>query len=162
MPPITDILRDFYAENQDELYTYALAITRQREAAEDAIHQAFQRLLQREALPTALRPYIFRSVRNAALDGWRRDRSRTDSLFEENRPPEPAAPDAPPSLAAADAEVWLASLSPDERETVVLKIYDDFSFQEIADLRGVSLSTASSWYRRGIAKLRSVWIEEIP
>ncbi|HWA24297.1 MAG TPA: sigma factor [Lacunisphaera sp.] len=40
-------LRAFYVENRQQLYTYALALTRQREAAEDAIQQAFARLLRR-------------------------------------------------------------------------------------------------------------------
>lgn len=157
-PPIPDLLRSFYVENQDQLYTYAVAITRQREAAEDAIHQAFRRLLQHDSLPSDLRPYIFRSVRNAALDAWRRDHGPTDSVFDERAEP---AVSAPPALSAAEAESWLASLSPDERETIVLKIYDDFSFREIAGLRGVPLATASSWYRRGIAKLRELWSKEI-
>ncbi len=159
--PIPDRLRAFYAENQDQLYTYAVAITRQREAAEDAIHQAFQRLLQRETLPLDLRPYLFRCVRNAALDTWRRERGRTDSVFDDTlAPPVPCTGASPPPLTPAEAERWLDSLSPDEREAIVLKIYDDFSFQEIADLRGVPLSTASSWYRRGLAKLKTLWIKE--
>lgn len=159
--PIPDRLRAFYAENQDQLYTYAVAITRHREAAEDAIHQAFQRLLQRDSLPPDLRPYLFRCVRNAALDTWRRDRGHTDSVFDDNlTPPDSGNGTTCPALTPAEAERWLASLSPDEREAIVLKIYDDFSFQEIADLRGVALSTASSWYRRGLAKLKTLWIKE--
>jgi RNA polymerase sigma-70 factor (ECF subfamily) len=161
-PTIPERLRAFYAEHQDQLYTYAMAITHHREAAEDAIHQAFHRLLQRDSLPTDLRPYIFRCVRNAALDTWRHDRGRTGSLFDNTAPPAdlPAPAATPPPLSPAEAEAALAALSPDERETIVLKIYDDFSFQEIADLRGIPLSTASSWYRRGLAKLRTFWIKE--
>ena len=160
--PIPDLLRAFYAENQDQLYTYAVAITRQREAAEDAIHQAFHRLLQRDSLPADLRPYIFRSVRNAALDAWRRYPDRMDSIFDERAEQSLLSSTAPslPTLSPAEAESWLAALSPDERETIILKIYDDFSFQEIADLRAVPLATASSWYRRGLAKLRTLWIKE--
>ena len=159
-PSIPELLRSFYAEHQDQLYTYAVAITHHREAAEDAIHQAFQRLLQRDALPADLRPYIFRCVRNAALDTWRHDRSRTGSLFDNTAAPTDQPAPASLPLSPAEAEAALAALSPDERETIVLKIYDDFSFQEIADLRGVPLSTASSWYRRGLAKLRTLWIKE--
>ncbi len=159
--PVHETLRVFYAENQDQLYTYAVAITRQREAAEDAIQLAFARLLRRTDLPAQLRPYVFRCVRNAALDTWRRDRTRTDSLFSplDDQLAPPTAPEAP-AVSTAELDQWLATLSPDERETIVLKIYDDFSFQEIADLRGVPLPTASSWYRRGLAKLKALWIKE--
>ncbi|MFT3829024.1 MAG: sigma-70 family RNA polymerase sigma factor [Opitutaceae bacterium] len=161
--PVHETLRLFYEENQDQLYTYAVAITRQREAAEDAIQQAFQRLLRRTSLPLQLRPYVFRCVRNAALDTWRRERIRTDSIFtpfDEQLAP-PLAPEQP-AVTTAEIDHWLAQLSDDERETVILKIYDDFTFQDIAHLRGVPLPTASSWYRRGLAKLKALWIKETP
>jgi DNA-directed RNA polymerase specialized sigma24 family protein len=51
-------------------------------------------------------------------------------------------------------------ISPDERETIVLKIYDDFTFQEIADLRDVPLPTVASWYRRGLEKLKTLLREK--
>jgi len=78
---VSETLRAFYAGHRQQLYTYAVSITRQREAAEDAIQRAFQQLLSRNALPTDLRPYVFRCVRNAALDGLRRDQTRQESIF---------------------------------------------------------------------------------
>ena len=96
------------------------------------------------------------------LDAWRRYPDRMDSIFDERAEQSLLSSTAPslPTLSPAEAESWLAALSPDERETIILKIYDDFSFQEIADLRAVPLATASSWYRRGLAKLRTLWIKE--
>ena len=55
---------------------------------------------------------------------------------------------------------WLNQLSPDERETIVLKTYETFTLQEIADLRGAPLPTVASWYRRGLAKLRTLMAHE--
>ena len=78
-PAATETLRAFYVENRQQLYTYALSFTRQREAAEDAIHQAFQRLLRQEELVDDLRPYVFRCVRNAAFDGLRRLAARRNA-----------------------------------------------------------------------------------
>jgi RNA polymerase sigma-70 factor (ECF subfamily) len=63
-------------------------------------------------------------------------------------------------LSVDELNQWLERLSQDERETIVLKIFDSFSFQEVADLRRVPLSTATSWYRRGLAKLRTIVAEE--
>jgi RNA polymerase sigma-70 factor (ECF subfamily) len=157
---VNDILRGFYVENRQQLYTYAVSITHHREAAEDAIHQAFQQLLRRAALPSDVRPYVFRCVRNAALDSLRRAKTRGDSIFDEST--ELGAHDASSNvpLSAAELNQWLEMLSKDERETIVLKIYDAFSFQEIADLRRVRLSTTTSWYRRGLAKLRTIVAQE--
>jgi RNA polymerase sigma factor (sigma-70 family) len=157
---VNETLRAFYVEYRQQLYTYAVSITRHREAAEDAIHQAFQQLLWRETLPADLRPYVFRCVRNAALDGLRRTKVRTDSIFEDSAEANNHAASAPAAPSVAELNQWLQMLSTDERETIVLKTYDAFSFQEIADLRGVPLSTTASWYRRGLAKLRAMLAQE--
>ena len=36
----------------------------------------------------------------------------------------------------------------------MLKIHQGMTFREIAALRGVSINTAASWYRRGLEKMR--------
>jgi RNA polymerase sigma-70 factor (ECF subfamily) len=161
-PSVGETLRALYVDNRQPLYTYAVSITRQREAAEDAIHQAFQQLLRRDLLPADLRPYVFRCVRNAALDGLRRTKVRTDSIFDDSAEAINPAANAPATPPVEELNQWLQTLSTDERETIVLKIYDAFSFQEIADLRGVPLSTTTSWYRRGLAKLRTMLAQEKP
>jgi len=155
-PAVTEILRAFYVENRQQLYTYAVSITRQREAAEDAIHQAFQQLLRRGELVADLRPYVFRCVRNAALDGLRRAKVRGDSIFAREPALEQAAPAAPAPLLAGELDEKLDLLSADERETIILKVYDEFTLQEIADIRDVPLPTVASWYRRGLEKLKTL------
>lgn len=161
-PAAIETLRAFYVCHRQQLYTYAVSLTRQREAAEDAIHAAFQHLLRRDELAADLRPYVFRCVRNAALDGLRRARVRgDDGLYAAEPAAELVAPPASTPLLARELEEKLDRLSPDERETIVLKIHDDFTFQEIADLRGVPLPTVASWYRRGLEKLKNM-IEEKP
>ena len=157
---VIETLRAFYAGHRQQLYTYAVAITRHREAAEDAIQRAFQQLLSRDPLPVDLRPYVFRCVRNAALDALRRDQIRQESIFATDGETEPAAQLSAPALSAGEIDAQLQRLSSDERETIVLKIYDALTLQEIADLRGVPLPTVASWYRRGLEKLRSLLVKE--
>jgi RNA polymerase sigma-70 factor (ECF subfamily) len=152
---VIETLRSCYVLHRQELYSYAVSITRDRAAAEDAIQAAFQQLLRRSALPEDIRPYLFRSVRNAALDAFRRARTQADHVLAAE--PAAAAVDAVPGgrLSADEVEAGLRELTDDEREAVVLRIYSDLTFQEIADTRGVPLPTAASWYRRGLEKLRS-------
>jgi RNA polymerase sigma-70 factor (ECF subfamily) len=148
-----ELLRAFYAEERQHLYTYAVSITSNRESAEDAVHHAFQHLLERRSLPADLRPYVFRCVRNAAIDAMRRTRVRCDSFLAEGTDGDPQAP----ALALGeDLAVLLGALGSDERESIVLKIYNDLTFQEIAVLRGVPVATAASWYRRGLEKMKTL------
>ena len=149
-------LRRFYEANRRELYTYSLALTRNREAAEDAIHNAFQRLLRRGSAPGDLRPYIFRCVRNAAIDDLRREKRREDRIIEL---PNDTNQGTARGL-GAELQQLLTQLSEDERETIVLKVFNGITLQEIADLRDASINTVASWYRRGMEKLKVLWMEE--
>ena len=51
-----------------QLYVCALGVTGRRESAEDAVHNAFCRLLNLRSTPENLKAYAFKSVRNAAVD----------------------------------------------------------------------------------------------
>ncbi len=151
-----EALHALYVEYRQELYTYALSLTRNREAAEDAIHGVFERLLQGGGLPANLRPYVFRSVRNAAYDAWRRTRVRTDSIFDLTVAGETAGTGSPGPGRPDDLEPLLQRLSPDEREAIVLKIHGGLTFQQIAEIRGAPLPTVASWYRRGLERLKTM------
>ncbi|RPI76287.1 MAG: sigma-70 family RNA polymerase sigma factor [Desulfobacteraceae bacterium] len=150
-------IRIFYQENKKALYTYALSLTRNRESAEDAMHTAFCKLLNRPMLPISLRPYVFRCVRNAAIDDWRGREASKEALFDLEAP----------SMLPEDRALWnqigelLFELSGDERETIILKALHEFTFQEIATLRRTPIRTVISWYRRGLEKLKNMIGEEV-
>ena len=144
-----------YDEYSSQLYTCALSITGCCGLAEDAIHEAFCRGLRLKKIPGNLKAYMFRSVRNAAIDQLRK-RSRVRSLAEDFIFDSSAGPDEMAEMKQFRRQVaeTLMKLSKDERETIVQHLYADLTFQEIADIRERSLGTVTSWYRRGIAKMK--------
>lgn len=152
----TEAIHALYVRNRQEFFTYALSITGSRETAEDAIHGVFERLLRAESLPRDLRPYVFRSIRNAAWDAQRRTKVRTDSIFELAKEDEPARTEADRAVRTEDLQSLLIRLSADEHEALVLKFYGGLTLQEIADVRGVPLQTAASWYRRALEQLKTM------
>lgn len=151
-----EALRVLYVGNRQELYTYAVSITGNRETAEDAIHGVFERLLRGSTPPTDLRACVFRSVRNAAFDTWRRAKVRTDSIFAAAREREIVQPESQPTAHPDDFVSLLQRLEEDERETIVLKLYGGLTFREIAEMRGTALPTVASWYRRGLERLQAI------
>lgn len=148
----------FYEHHKDGLFSYALTLTGDRASAEDAVHAAIEKLLARPWLPFNLKLFAYRCVRNAAIGAWRKHEARREPLFDfSTLTAQPAQQQRTERLEAA-----LAQLAEDERETVVLKIFDDLTFREIASLRGVPVNTAASHYRRGLEKLRDLCAEERP
>ncbi len=149
-----DHIRRCYENSRGELFAYALSLTRDRHLAEEAVHGAFAGLLKRRRLPEELRPYIFRCVRNAALDlAAARQRNSGNGLLQARAGVDPALPALMHDL--------LEQLGADQREAVVLKIYGRLTLREIAEMRAVSINTAASWYRRGLERLRTL-MEEVP
>jgi len=148
-------LEKVYEQFSRRLFTCALAITRSPELAEDAMHDAFCRLLSLKETPRDLKVYVFRSVRNAAVNLVRKS-GRTidlteDYIFDPCAGPRETAEMTEFRRRAAEA---LQILSDDERETIVQHLYADLTFREIAEVRENSINTVASWYRRGLAKLR--------
>ena len=142
----------FYEEHKQGLYTYALSITRNRASAEDAVHTAIYKVLKSRIFPLELKPYIFRCVRNAAIDEWRtRKPEIIDTLFDLTTIRE----ENPGRLLWQDIEMALFQLSEDERETILLKTIDGMTFRQIARITDSSINTIASKYRRGLEKLKN-------
>ena len=143
-------IRSVYREQRQGLFTYALSLTRNRAAAEDAVHTAVCRLLELDHPPRDLQPYLFRAVRNAAVDGWRRQGAREEPLLDTGR------------ATAVDSGQWiqleqcLFRLGAAEREVIVLKVWSGFTFREIGDLLGMPANTAASHHRRGLEKMKTM------
>jgi RNA polymerase sigma-70 factor (ECF subfamily) len=155
LPP-NGTLDQIYREHRQQLFTCALAVTRCADRAEDAIQEAFCRLYRLDVRPQNVKAYVFRAVRNAALDQLRGNPIPIEAFPEFIFDPRPG-----PSEAAVGQEFQrrvaaaLLGLSADERETIVQHLYASLTFRDIAEIREAPLGTVTSWYQRGLAKLRT-------
>ena len=149
-------LHRFYLTNRQALYTYALSLTKHRESAEDLLQDVLAKLLQQPRLPRELRPYVFRMVRNRAIDEFRRKDVAMTSLFDLERVPEDSADqDLWPAL-----EEGLDGLEENVREVIVLKNLDGLRFREIATILDKPIGTITTWHRRGLERLNHLLNKE--
>lgn len=149
-------LETLFCLHERSLFVCALAITRTPERAEDAVQQAFYKLFRMTSAPENLKAYVYRAVRNAALDQVKRSPEPPmpldETFFDPGVDPREAASR---SEFTSRVEAALRNLSEDERETIVQHLYGELTFREIAELREGSINTITSWYRRGLEKLRT-------
>jgi len=143
-------LRACYVEQHRRLYLVALAITLDRQKAEDAVHDALLRLLKKRRRPNNITAYVVRTVRNAAIDivrkGKREEPMQQEFLVDTG--------ELPDTVAFGMLDRAFVQLHRCERETILLRLYAGMTFKEIANLRRRSINTVSAWYRRGIEKLQ--------
>ena len=135
------------------------------ELAEDAVHDAFARLFAMQSRPANLKAYAFRTVRNAAIDTLRR-RAAVDKLKQEswgeyifNGRSGAGAPLEAEQTKARLVDA-MARLSNEEREVIVMHLYAELRFREMAEILERPQGTVVSWYRRGLEKLRRMLEEE--
>jgi RNA polymerase sigma-70 factor (ECF subfamily) len=151
-----DRLERVYRDCRQPLFACALAITRSAAHAEDAVHEAFCRLLSQNSRPRNLRAYVFRTVRNAAIDQVTRHRQPREVLPEFTFDPDPT-PDKVATHGEFRRQVAAAlhELTADECETIIQHIYGGLTFREIAAIRQSPQGTVAGWYQRGLKKLRA-------
>jgi RNA polymerase sigma-70 factor (ECF subfamily) len=148
-------LEKLFDQYGQALYTCALSVTGCPGFAEDAVQEAFFRVFRLGVKPDNFKAYVFRSVRNIAIDQLRRNSKlvemNQDFIFDS------AGPDD--DLEAKELKHKVAQvlqmLSADERETIVQHLYGGLTFREISEIRGDPVGTVASWYRRGLARMKA-------
>jgi RNA polymerase sigma-70 factor, ECF subfamily len=147
-------LEEVYRRQRRSLLLAAWNILRCPTLAEDAVQSAFAGLVDLQRAPEHPKLYVFRAVRNAAIDIARsRARKREQPMFAETESNllASSSSDADPLTAIAAA---LERLDPAAREIVELHVHGGLTFQEIATLLEEPLPTVASRYRRALEKLR--------
>ena len=139
-----------YDQHGPALLAYACAVLRHRAAAEDVLQQVFLNLLKGSSLPENSQAYLYRAVRNAALNA-RRSVSREVELNPED--PWFTAPAGTQADALA-LQSALTELPVEQREIVVMRIWGGLTLEEAAAALEISPNTAASRYRYALEKLR--------
>src|SRR5687767_5395662 len=146
-------LSTLYQQFRRELFLAAWTVLRRADLAEDAVHAAFVKLIQLDSPPVDPKLYVFRSVRNAAIDLARaRSRRREEPLLAEWDAPSPQ-----PGMDDGDLSPLIGNvierLDEASREVIELHVHAELSFQEISQLLDEPLPTVASRYRRALEKI---------
>jgi RNA polymerase sigma-70 factor (ECF subfamily) len=124
-----------------------------RSLAEDAVQEAFIRLLRKRDQYTAGRPFagwFYAILRNVCTDIVRK-RSREAGAVQ-TLSLERTSPGASPEL--PDAHALLATLPSAERVVLELRVLHDLAFREIAAALEISEEAAKKRAQRGLRRLR--------
>lgn len=134
------------------LVSFARTLLGDHDAARDLVQEAAARALAARRVPVdapAYRAWMFRIVRNAALDELRRTRQQAA--------PEPPAIDVwhfdDARIAKITVEQGLAALSPANREIIALIDIAGFRYCEAADILEVPVGTVMSRISRARSAL---------
>jgi RNA polymerase sigma-70 factor (sigma-E family) len=150
-------LERFLAERADHLLRTAVLLAGNREAGEDLLQTAVERLLRRWGrIDGDPEGYVRRTLCNLAIDGYRRAgrwRQKERLLRTELRQPQDATGD----VDLRDALVrLLLQLPARQRAVLVLRYWEQLTDAEAAAVLGCSEGTVKSSGSRGLARLREL------
>jgi RNA polymerase sigma-70 factor (ECF subfamily) len=153
-------LSAIYEAHRAELFAFLLRMTRDREAAEDLLQEAFVRLIKEARagrLPDAVRPWLYRVAAHAAISRGRHGAVWTRLLPRLVDRREPVRPEHESLRAERDAELHtaLAALAPDGRAALLLAA-QGFAGHEIAASIGRTEGATRTLLCRSRVQLRLI------
>jgi RNA polymerase sigma-70 factor, ECF subfamily len=152
----------------DALFRYAMALCRDIATAEDLVQETCLRALSAK---NQLRPdsnhksWLFTILRNIWLNELRKGRWTTQTLdteFDGAASSIPASPDGDPhhhyvsKLEVEQVREAIQQLPPEFREIIILREYNELSYQEIAEILQCPAGTVMSRLARARSRLRSI------
>jgi len=150
----------------DGLYSYALMLTRNHAEAEDLVQETYLRAYKAKG---GLRQYsnikgwLFTILRNIWLNELRRRRTRSETVlpnWEESaaRISVNGQKNAHDELVARVEREWVRAaiqqLAVEFREVIILREYEEMSYQEVAKILNCPIGTVMSRLARARAKLK--------
>jgi len=143
------------------MYRYLTVKLDSRDDAEDVLQEVFCRLAKysfRLRFVRDLRAFAFRIARNEACRFLQRkihgeQAANPAAGFAESLRRSYSGPDRLSEDAVAAA---LARIPDEQREVIVLRIFEGLSFRKISAVSGQSINTVASRYRYGIEKIRGL------
>jgi len=133
---------------------------------EDVVQDAFVKLARQRIPPERILPWLFRVVRNAALNARRDDQTRRKIEARSSMGSGVWLTSDDDRIDAHLASQLLAELDIETREVIVARFWGGLKFEEIARLQGCSLTTAHRRYQNGLARLNErlegQWIRQDP
>jgi RNA polymerase sigma-70 factor (ECF subfamily) len=121
--------------------------------AEDLVQEALLKLVEQPKRPDNPAAWLCKTIRNAAISRHRQaERQKKHETEAARQKPDWFVPHD--SLLAKEAAEKLSELPTDRREIVVLRIWNQLSFDEIAELTGMPKTNVFRMYREALAELR--------
>lgn len=151
-----------YDLTAQRLVRFAVAITRSQHDAEDAVQSSLARVSEKpDMLFRAQQPwhYLLQMVRNDALQILRKRKPAASIQVVHELLTH--CPVDQLEMAETYRAVWIAlrKLPVEQSEIVVLKIWEELTFQHIAEILDIPLATAASRYRYALEKL-AVYLQQ--
>ena len=141
------------------IYDFIYYKTHHKETAEDLTSETFFKALKNIGQfdqTRSFKSWLYGIAHNAVIDHYRRARPTADIDDVWDIPVEDnMVRDSETKRAFAEVQKHMGTLSPIQREILILRLWQELPYKEIAEITGKSEANSKMIYSRAIAQLRS-------
>lgn len=155
---------------KDKLYTYIYAIVQKREQAEDIFQDTFTKVIitikeKRYNEKGRFIGFLFRIAHNIIIDIYRQEQNAQfvspteagyDLFNDKNLCDMPLEDKVSDYQIKKDVRRLVNFLPENQQEIVKMRFYQEMSFKDIAELKGISINTALGRMRYAILNMRKM------
>lgn len=155
-----EALRSIIDNYYDEIYRFCLYLTGHETDSYDITQEVFLKFIRYadSYQNRNLKGYLLIIARNLCFDYFRRKKEDVGiEEIAEIKSEERQTEDVENRLVLKEA---LRKIPAEQREVIILRIYEELKFMDIAKMLGCNISTVKSRYRLGIERLKKVMEEE--
>jgi len=155
-------------EHVDGLYSYAMVLSRNHADAEDLVQETYVRAIHalgRLRAGSNMKGWLFTILRNIWFNQLRKRRNGPQMVDVEDGAANIAEPSSDSydlyvsKMEAEQVRAAIQELPVESREIILLREYEDLSYQEIASVLDCPVGTVMSRLGRARAKLRTLLLE---
>ena len=153
-------LGELFENNRNGLFNFFLRMGINRALSEDLVQETFMRVLAYRTsfkAQSSFKAWLYRIARNAVADHFRKlgNQDIHDSYTEESIKDESTLTEQIEKESKQDMfDKALAALPAEQREIIVLSRFQQFNYEEIAELLNCNLNTLKTRMRTAIEKLK--------
>ncbi len=169
-----DAIRELYGKHIPAVFNFINRLAPAGTDVENLTQEAFVRAwnhLKRYDRSKPFKTWLFAIAKNVLFDDLKKRKTvgfsflnaDSDAFASADVPDERPLPDEILARAQADAKVGelLKRLSAEQAAAVVLHVFEDMTFAEIGEVLGEPMETVKTRYRRALAKLEKMLLENI-
>ncbi len=166
-------LQELICRYKDRIYTTIYLIVKDKYLAEDLFQDAFLKMIRNMragnyAEQGKFLPWANRIAHNLCMDYYRRAKTKIPVTLASGEDilellagsEDPGKSNIEQRQTEQSLHQLLAQLPEEQREVIVLRIYGEHSFKEIAQITGVGINTALGRMRYGLLNMRRMIMEQ--
>ena len=162
-PSRADWIQSVLAEHEKPLVRYALHLTGNLDTARDVVQETFLRLCSQDPkkVRDRIAPWLFAVCRSRALDTLRKEKRLNAASPEDEREQDSSITDDSCSVELFEQNEAitrildvLGKLSANQQEVIRLRFEESFSYQEISQVTGLSVTNVGFLLHAGLKAIR--------